>query len=556
MKFFAQIKLLKLCEKTKGLALMQKSQTLGLLLVLFFIFPISIFSAESPFTISVVVVDLPDTTPPSIPTGLSATAISTSQIDLSWTASTDNVAVTGYRVYRNSSLVTTTVGTAYSDTGLSSATSYDYTVSAIDLVENESAQSATSTATTQSAPVPPPAPTTPTGGGRGPPVPSFPYILSFTVNPRVTSAIVSWETDVDTKGVLSWGQTFDSEIGNIVEVLYKKKHSTTIPNLAPNTTYYLSLTVTSALGGKISTQKKIFTTAPLPITELPVNVTNFTLTPFRSKTPSLIDDIGIAITWNNPSAINFDVVRIVRSTKFYPSDPTDGKIIFEGRGDNFVDKNIQEEVVYYYTIFARDTRGVYSSGSVTKTSVRRDAVQTPVTGQIVLVVPADKKINSLQFSDFDFYQDGKLLFREKDIVYADAQKGIAISVLYKKLPDALKTMLVIIKSQEDSQKIIAFLLRADKEKTMYQGAIAPVEIDDMYQIEIFLFDYKNQELKKITGSLLAQIYIKEEVARKKENTILGYIKEKPGILLIASLFILLLLLLIVLFLKRKKEEIV
>ena len=42
----------------------------------------------------------PDTTPPSAPTGLGATAVSTSQIDLAWTASTDNVGVTGYRVER------------------------------------------------------------------------------------------------------------------------------------------------------------------------------------------------------------------------------------------------------------------------------------------------------------------------------------------------------------------------------------------------------------------------------------------------------------------------
>ena len=44
---------------------------------------------------------LPDTTPPSTPTGLSATAVSTSEIDLSWTPSTDNVGVAGYQVFRD-----------------------------------------------------------------------------------------------------------------------------------------------------------------------------------------------------------------------------------------------------------------------------------------------------------------------------------------------------------------------------------------------------------------------------------------------------------------------
>ena len=45
-----------------------------------------------------------DTAAPSIPTGLTATAISSSQINLSWTASTDNVAVTGYQVFRGEEL--------------------------------------------------------------------------------------------------------------------------------------------------------------------------------------------------------------------------------------------------------------------------------------------------------------------------------------------------------------------------------------------------------------------------------------------------------------------
>ena len=65
----------------------------------------------------------PDTTPPSTPTGLTATAVSTTQINLSWNASTDNVAVTGYQVFRNGAQVGTSTTTTFSDTGLSPSTS-------------------------------------------------------------------------------------------------------------------------------------------------------------------------------------------------------------------------------------------------------------------------------------------------------------------------------------------------------------------------------------------------------------------------------------------------
>ena len=94
----------------------------------------------------------PDTTAPSIPTGLTAAAISTTQINLSWLASTDNVGVTGYKVYRNGSQVATATATTYQDTGLTAATTYTYTVSANDAAGNESARSTSATATTQTAP--------------------------------------------------------------------------------------------------------------------------------------------------------------------------------------------------------------------------------------------------------------------------------------------------------------------------------------------------------------------------------------------------------------------
>ena len=96
---------------------------------------------------------VPDTTAPSTPAGLTASAVSQSQINLSWSASTDNVAVTGYRVYRGGALITT-VGTVttYQNTGLSASTSYTYTVQAIDAAGNASGQSTVASATTLGTP--------------------------------------------------------------------------------------------------------------------------------------------------------------------------------------------------------------------------------------------------------------------------------------------------------------------------------------------------------------------------------------------------------------------
>src|SRR5712672_3827106 len=65
----------------------------------------------------------PDTTPPSVPTGLRASAVSSSQINLSWAASSDNVGVSGYRVFRAGAQITTTSATSFTNnTGLSPST--------------------------------------------------------------------------------------------------------------------------------------------------------------------------------------------------------------------------------------------------------------------------------------------------------------------------------------------------------------------------------------------------------------------------------------------------
>ena len=97
-----------------------------------------------------------DTQPPTAPTNLTATAVSGSQINLSWTASTDNVGVTGYLIERcqgagcnNFAQVGTTAGTTYNDTGLTANTSYSYRVRATDAAGNLSPYSNVASATTQ-----------------------------------------------------------------------------------------------------------------------------------------------------------------------------------------------------------------------------------------------------------------------------------------------------------------------------------------------------------------------------------------------------------------------
>ncbi len=117
-----------------------------------------------------------DTTPPTIPGTPTATAVSSTRIDLSWAASTDAVGVSGYRIYRNGSntpLATATT-TTYSDTSVAASTAYAYTLRAFDAAGNESTASGAGSATTPARTV--------RGSGR-PGLPAIEYHV-----PRVGSA--------------------------------------------------------------------------------------------------------------------------------------------------------------------------------------------------------------------------------------------------------------------------------------------------------------------------------------------------------------------------------
>lgn len=106
---------------------------------------------------SIVTATTLDGTPPSTPTGFSATAVAFNQVNLAWTASTDNVAVTGYRVERcagtgctNYAQIATPTGNSYTDTPVSGSSTYRYRVRASDAVPNLSGYSTVKTVTTPS----------------------------------------------------------------------------------------------------------------------------------------------------------------------------------------------------------------------------------------------------------------------------------------------------------------------------------------------------------------------------------------------------------------------
>ncbi len=88
-----------------------------------------------------------DTTAPSVPQGLTATPTNTPSVSLAWNASTDNVGVVGYGVYRDGTLLNVTTSRSYVDAAVAAGGSYQYSVDARDAAGNISAKSASVGAT-------------------------------------------------------------------------------------------------------------------------------------------------------------------------------------------------------------------------------------------------------------------------------------------------------------------------------------------------------------------------------------------------------------------------
>jgi len=185
----------------------------------------------------------PDTTPPTAPAGLTGTASSTTQIDLSWTASTDNVGVTGYLVERCqgagcttfTQVASVTSGTTYSDTGLTASTTYSYRVRATDAANNLSSYSNTASATTQNVPdtEPPTAPSNLTASA----------FSSTQIN-------LSWTASTDNVGVTGYkvercqgaGCTTFAQVGTPAGATYNDA------GLLANATYGYRVRATDAAG--------------------------------------------------------------------------------------------------------------------------------------------------------------------------------------------------------------------------------------------------------------------------------------------------------------------
>jgi predicted phage tail protein len=303
----------------------------------------------------------PDTTPPSTPTGLAATAVSTSRIDLTWNASTDDVGVTSYRVERcrgtnctNFAQVGTPAGTSFSNTGLAANTTYRFRVRAVDAAGNLSGYSAIVARATLAADTT--APTAPTG------------LAATAVGPAQID--LGWTASTDNVGVTGYrvercqgaGCTTFAQIATPTGTSY----SDTAPQ--PGTTYRYRVRAVDA-AGNLSTYSTIATatTPAVQDNSPPSDPSGLTATAAGSGQANLAwtgstDNVGVASyrveRCQDAGCTNFTQVAAPTTT-------------------SYGDSGLSPSTTYRYRVRAADAAGNFSGYSNIADATTGAAPPTP-----------------------------------------------------------------------------------------------------------------------------------------------------------------------------------
>ena len=339
-----------------------------------------------------------DTTPPSVPSGLRATSLSSTQINVSWTASTDNVGVTGYKVLRGAVQIATATTTSFVDVGLTPSTTYSYSVSAFDVWGNVSAQA--SAVSTRTAPagdtvLPGIGLTSPANGA------TLTGTIVVTGNATDDVAVSGVQVSVDGGGYQNATGTATWTFSLNTRDLSNGAH--TLRARAIDSSGNVSATVTISF-----TASNDLSDVTAPSIPTPVSATAVSSTQINVSWSASTDNVGVT---------GYKVFRggIQVSTRATTS---------------FSDGGRTPSTTYTYTVAAFDAAGNVSAQSVAVSTRTLPAAADTLAPSVVLSSPRDgdtvrRKINILAtatdnvaVSRVEFYVDSQLLSSDSLYPYA------------------------------------------------------------------------------------------------------------------------------------------
>jgi len=346
-----------------------------------------------------------------------------------------------------------------------------------------------------------------------------PIVREVVVRPKQYSADISWSTSIPTRTAFLYGTTTSYMSGSGVDSSYKEKHFVTLPELSPGTKYFYEIKAAGVLGGS-DTYAGSFTTITQTSTLQPVNPSNF---------KAIAQKNSIVLMWQNPSGDDLEAVHLVRSTDSYPMTPDEGTFIYEGVQQLFIDMDVSVNIKYYYTIFARNTKGNYSSGAIASATVTPPPIITeePIIPPIIPPVQSEIETRAVatvppSFSDFLYTEIGfgqKVLTPKNNTV--DITVGNKLKIVLpvaKTTPDTKFLTLVI--TDPVSGETSSYIFSNIKESAEYQAVIS-IGQSAQYLVEIKIFDAKKNAIADIRGfvhAMSAPTPVAEVIRTKVEST--------------------------------------
>ena len=273
-----------------------------------------------------------DTQPPSAPANLAITAQTSTSATLTWTASTDNIGVTGYDIYQGSNLIGSSTTTTFTATGLPAGSAVSFYVKAKDAAGNVSAASNVVTTT-------PTAPDTV--------APTAPANLTSTAKTQ-SSVTLAWEASTDNVGVTGYDVYNGSALAASVN---GTTLTAVITNLSPDMTYTFTVKAKDAAGNVSAASNivSVTTDASSPTDTVPptapANLTSI------AKTQT-----SVTLAWgastDNVGVTGYDVYN----------DSTLAASV-DGTTLTAVITNLSPNTGYTFTVIAKDAAGNVSAAS-------------------------------------------------------------------------------------------------------------------------------------------------------------------------------------------------
>lgn len=336
-------------------------------------------------------------------------------------------------------------------------------------------------------------------------------IYDINIQVTKTNAIISWVTNKKVSATLEWGKTTEFMQGKTKEVQKNTQHQTTITNLNPETIYYFKISATDNYGHKAESKIKTFITLKneekidqeendIIDTHAPANITNFQATP-------QID--SIELTWTNPIDNDFLAVKILRSNEFYPTNINNGIRIYNGEKENYIDKNIEINKVYYYTAFAYDNDSNYASGAIAFAAINLD--QIPEYYKLPVLDNTIQKINNIKkiifdIENFKFIVDNQEIALNNNEITLSPLSRLAINIEFDKIPQEASVIGLNIDNDNYLFKQV---------ETIYQALVTVPQEIKKYDITLIILDSDNIPIWK----KIIKLNIKEYELIEEENKI-------------------------------------